>query len=277
MSEPKADLVSPQTPISVVLQAQALSTDTESALRSWQKHLDRMGRAHEILLLQETRTEVVPAPAPGARVIAYDRGIGPREAMVEAIRSARYPLLAFCPCDLQYLPDDLDRMLKVMEYCDEQSRQPDLVVGYRVGLPVPLRRVLFDMVFGMLSWVVIGAKLMPTECWLGWEGWRRRLLARWVFGLRVADPECPFRLFRRESWLQRLPIQSRGSFAQIEMLAKANHLGCLIAEQAVTWTPPASAPEATSFAEDAWQVFHRPEFRISSPTMSAAIGGGYSS
>ena len=54
----------------------------------------------------------------------------------------------------------------------------------------------------------------------------------------------------------------RGSFAQIEMLAKANHMNGMIAEQAVAWTPPtAPLSEAPSFAADAWSVFHNPEFR----------------
>ena len=45
------------------------------------------------------------------------------------------------------------------------------------------------------------------------------------------------RLARREIF-QHIPLQSKGSFAQIEMLAKANHLTCLIADEPVTWTPP---------------------------------------
>src|ERR1019366_6536022 len=94
------------------------------------------------------------------------------------------------------------------------------------------------------------------------EGWGRRWVARWFFGLRVNDPECPFQLARREIF-QHIPLQSQGSFAQIEMLAKANHLTCLIAEEPLTWTPPTQlVREAMSFSDDMWRVFRHPKFDI---------------
>jgi hypothetical protein len=258
MSEASVRLAVAQAPLSVVLHARALSTETQNALRSWRHYLDSLRRPHEILLLQETRPEtgsagnVVDSVQP-TRTLSYERGLGLREALNEAIRSAQYPLVVFCSCDQQFQPMDLERLLRVID-------QVDLVVGYRVGRPVPFWRVLFDTVIVLLSRIVVGIPLKSTECWLGTEGWGRRWMARWIFGLRVNDPECPFRLARREI-VQRIPMQSKGSFAQIEMLAKANHLNCLIAEEPVTWTPPpAPATEATAFAEDAWRVFRDPDF-----------------
>ena len=55
-------------------------------------------------------------------------------------------------------------------------------------------------------------------------------LARILFGLRYHDVACPFRLFRRDI-LARIPIQSDGPFAHVELLAKANFLGCLMGEE----------------------------------------------
>src|SRR3712207_7375995 len=46
----------------------------------------------------------------------------------------------------------------------------------------------------------------------------RRWVARWVFGVGLHDPECPFRLARREV-VTRFPLQSAGPFALVEMLA----------------------------------------------------------
>jgi hypothetical protein len=67
----------------------------------------------------------------------------------------------------------------------------------------------------VLGRIIIGVSLEPTICWLGSVGWGRRWLARWVFGVRLRDPECPFRLARRTIF-QRMPLQSRGSFVQIK-------------------------------------------------------------
>ena len=84
--------------------------------------------------------------------------------------------------------------------------------------------------------------------------------SRWDFTVRVTDPECPFRLVRREIF-QHLPIQSGGPFVQVEILAKANHLSCYLAEEPVTWTPPFDATtDAISFGQDARLVFHHPDF-----------------
>ena len=243
------------SPVSVLLFAQALSTETTDALRAWRQHLDTLKRPCEIILVQETRPEVandLPASQPD-RVFTYDRSTGFHATLDEAIRSAAHPLLVFCACDKQYQPSDLDRMLNAIY-------KVDLVVGYRAGGQAPLWRVLLDIAGGVLRRVVLGSPPEPRVCWLGADGCHRRWIARWVFGVRVHDPECPFRLARR-SIFAHLPIQSGGPFAQVEMLAKANHLSCLLAEEPVTWTAPTlPASDAVSFGADAWCVFREPDF-----------------
>ena len=247
-------------PISVVLFAQALSTDTPDSLGAWRRYLDMLGRAYEILLIQETRPEVsldvtdeLPEAAKPTRTFPYDRSRGFRDALNEAIRSARHPLVAFCPADKQYQPSELECMLKVID-------KVDLVVGYRAGGQAPPWRVALDTLLALVGRLVIGVPLGPRTCWLGAEGWGRRWLARWIFGVRVVDPECPFRLARREIF-QHLPIQSGGPFVQVEMLAKANHLSHYLAEEPVTWTPPEMPTSGPiTFGQDARLVFGAPDF-----------------
>ncbi len=266
MPEPSERSLIAQSPISVILLANALSTETHDALRRWRFYFESLHRPFELFLIQETRPEVAddthPPSDDGAadgdrikptRLFPYERGQGWRDALNDAVRAAQHPLLAFCTCDNQYDPSELERMLKTIDLVD-------LVVGYRVGRAIPFWRLLLDILTIFLSRVVIGVPVAPTVCWFGSEGWGRRWFARWIFGLRVNDPECPYRLARREIF-ERIPFQSGGSFAQIEMLAKANHLACLIAEEPVTWTPPAiSVSEATPFSEDTWRVFREPDF-----------------
>ena len=260
MSEPSKLPAIATAPISVLLFAHALSTATQDALQAWGRYLDTLQRSYEILLLQETRFEVAPGlrdnlpeTVKPPRTFHYDRALGFRDALNEAIRSAQHPLLALCSADNQYQPSDLDRMLKVID-------QVHLVTGYRAGGQAPPWRVLLDMLVGVCSRLLIGVPVGPRVCWLGAEGWGRRFIARWLFGVRVTDPECPFRLMRREIF-QHVPIQSAGSFVQIEILAKANHLSCYLAEEPVTWTPPFDATtDATSFGQDARLVFHHPDF-----------------
>jgi hypothetical protein len=261
MSEPTERPAIASSPISVLLFAHALSTETNESLAAWHSYLDTLARPYEIFLIQETRSEISPnpdepldAPQP-ARAFPYDRMLGFRAALNEAIRAAQFPLLAMCPADKQYQPSDLERLFKLID-------KVDLVAGYRAGGQAPLWRVLLDTLLGVLSRVAIGVPLQPRTCWLGFDGWGRRWVARWIFGMRVVDPECPFRLMRREIF-QHLPIQSSGPFVQVEILAKANHLSCYLAEEPVTWTPPTMpTSDAISFSQDARTVFHHPDFGL---------------
>jgi glycosyltransferase involved in cell wall biosynthesis len=247
------------SPISVLLFAQALSTETTDAILAWRQYLDTLARPYEIFLIEETRPEVpaspldnVPENAGPTRVFTYDRALGWRDALNEAIRSAAHPLIAFGTADKQYLPGELEHFLKSID-------NVDLVAGYRVG-HAPLWYAAPAWIIGLLGRVLIGLTPEPRECWLGGDGWGRRWVARWIFGVRLVDPECPFRLARREVF-EHLPIQSGGPFAQVEILAKANHLSCLLMEEPVTWTPPPQpASAAIPFGQDARLVFRNPDF-----------------
>ena len=268
MSEPNPRPAVATAPISVILFAQALSTDTADALRAWQTYLESLKRPFEIFLIQENRPDVAsdgtPAPSPVPTYV-YERDKGYRDAFNAAVAAAQYPLLAFCTCDKQYQPTDLERMLSVID-------KVDLVVGYRTVGQAPPWRVMLDLFDVIFCRIILGIALEPRRCWLGSAGLGRRWIARWVFGVRVLDPGCPFRLARREIF-KNWPIQSGGPFLQIEMLAKANHVTCLLAEEGVSWTPPTMpSSDAISFGQDAWQVFRSPEFGAAPAPASATPG-----
>src|SRR5207244_7261644 len=108
--------------------------------------------------------------------------------------------------------------------------------GLRVGRPVPWWRRWAGRLYRGLLRVVCGLTLEPPVAWLGWRAAGRRALARWLFGVRVQDVECAFRLFRR-SIFARIPIQSEGAFVQAEILAKANFLSCWMTEVPVPHQP----------------------------------------
>jgi glycosyltransferase involved in cell wall biosynthesis len=249
MSEPSQRPAIASSSVSVILFAPALTSETADALSGWRQYLDTLGRPCEILLIHEG----VPSEDPAVRSFPYEQSQGFRAALNDAIRAAQFPLLAFSTADRQYQPADLERMLKVID-------KVDLVVGYRAGGQAPPWRVLLDTIFTVFGLVVLGIPAQKRVSWLGAAGWRRRWIARWLFGVGVIDPECPFRLARR-ALFERLPIQSGGPFVNVEVLAKANHMGCLLAEEVVAWSPP-SLPEsaAISFGHDARLVFRHPLF-----------------
>ena len=226
MSEPSLRPPIASEPISVLLFAHALSSDTQEALQAWRQYLDTLKRPYEIFLIQETRSEAPPADEPAdaakpTRVFTYERNIGFRDALNEAIRAAQYPLVAFCTADKQYQPGDLAGLLSKID-------KVDLVVGHRKGSQAPPWRVLLDMVLGLLSWVLVGYTMEPRVCWLGSEGWGRRWVARWIFGVRVVDPECPYRLARAQS-------SSTCRFSRVGRLCRSKYWRRRITCRAISW------------------------------------------
>lgn len=237
-------------PLSVILLALGPPADVAEGLIAWHAYLDALCRPYEVLLVRPRHADDEPAPE-GA--FAFDPAEGYGAALQAAIRAAQHPLVALATADRQFRPDDLQRLLAVID-------KADLAVGCRVCGPTPLWRRALDGATGLLARVFVGLPLGPRLGWLGSSGWGRRRLARWVFGVHLHDPESFFRLFRREA-VARFPLQAKGPFVLVEMLAKANHLECILTEEPVAWTPPAAPPaEPATFRREAWQVFREPDF-----------------
>jgi glycosyltransferase involved in cell wall biosynthesis len=252
-------------PISLVLVAHNAAVDLEVILRAWMAFLDSLKRPFEIVLVNDGSTDETPALADmlasrssHLRVIHHTSRQGFGAALRSGIPVAQYPLLAYSTCDRQYRPDDLKRHLDLID-------KVDLVNGYRIWLPVPpLLRALGGFYRGMVR-VLFGIPLEPLPCWLGDYGQLKRCLARWVFGVRVHDVDCALRLFRR-SIFARMPLQSHGPFVQVEILAKANFIGCWMAETPVSYQDPitpgvqAFAKQSDTFLTEAYRLFSDPYF-----------------
>jgi hypothetical protein len=251
-------------PLSVLLLAYNEGPPFEEVVTGWLAYLNGLKRDYEIVLVDDGSTDQTGAWADALagryqrlRVLHHEHRRGLGAALRTGLSAAGHPLLFYTTCDRQYQPAAfkllLDRIDKV-----------DLVTGIRVWQPVPAWLKVLGGVYRAVARVVFGVPLGPRQVWLGWSGWQRRWLARWVFGLRLQDPECAFRLFRR-SIFGRIPIQSDGPFAQVEILAKANFLGCLFDEVAVTHHPRVGggitdgALPARTGAE-AWRLFKEPDF-----------------
>jgi glycosyltransferase involved in cell wall biosynthesis len=225
-------------PLSVVLPAYNAAADLEEIVRNWLAVLDERKQPHEILLVDDGSTDATRVQAdnlalqiPQLHVLhhAARRGLG--AALRTGIAAAKHPLLFYTPCSKQYQPADLKRLF-------EHIDKVDIVTGYRVSGPLPGWLVWLDRIWRGFVRVVFGMSLDPKEVWLGRRHWRQRWLARWAFGVRVRDPEGLFTLCRR-SIFARIPIQTDGAFAPIEILAKANFLSCWLSEVPVSWIPPA--------------------------------------
>jgi dolichol-phosphate mannosyltransferase len=225
-------------PLSLLLVVQDNDADCEFAVAGWVQHLDPLSREYEILLVvgggcnDEPRlAELLGKQYPHVRVLHNDTGRGIGAGLRTGLATARHPLICYTTCDREYDPSNLANLLQWID-------QTDLVGGYRVTSSGRHAKTMRER---MLRW-----------------------LARVLFAVRLRDPECFFLLARR-SIFGRIPIQSDGPFAHVEILAKANFLGCLMSEAPVTYRPrdPASSPTPGAFRQslaELCRLFFHPDF-----------------
>lgn len=247
--------------ISIVLLARHAEAHFEEVVGQWVSFLNGLDRAFEILVVDDgssDRTaelaEQLAARNPSIRLLRQSTPQGEGAALRVGIAAAQHPLLVYAPCNRQYQPDDLRRLLAEID-------KVHVVSGFRDYLPMPgVLKWLGRVYRGVARWV-FAVPLEPSLGWLGWRELFRRCLLRLTFGIRLQDVGSTFRLFRR-SIFARIPIQSDGSFAHVEILAKANFLGQVMTETLVRYQPRAA--EKDPVPDRTWKegkrVFSHPDF-----------------
>ncbi len=140
---------------------------------------------------------------PRIRVINHDPNQGYGAAVWSGIQAARYEYVFFTDADLQF---DLREIPLLLEHVPEH----DVVLGYRADRQDPFIRL-------------VNAK--------GWN-----ILNRLLFGLKVKDIDCAFKLFKTKL-VQNLPIESRGAMMSAELLIRLKQKGVKFKEVPVTHLP----------------------------------------
>lgn len=130
-----------------------------------------------------------------------NRGYG--AALKTGIELARHQLLFVMDADLQFDPNELKTLLPL-------SQEYDIVLGYRRR-----RREHFG-------------RRLNARCW--------GLLMRLLFGLRVQDVNCAFKIFNGRVF-DEITIRSRGAMVCSEILILAKKLGFTVREVPVTHFP----------------------------------------
>jgi glycosyltransferase involved in cell wall biosynthesis len=253
----------------VLLPVHNQAAGLESITENWLRALSRLERQVEFVVINDASTDDSAAIAgklagrhPEMRVLKHDQRQGYGAALRAGVAAASQPLVFYTACDYPYPPADLAKLLEVIDGAD-------VVSGCRTD-PVPgwLRRL--GSAYRLFARVVFGVEPEPRPGWRGWPAWREALWLRLAFGLRLWDPMSAYKLFRR-SVLERIPIQSNGEFVHAELLAKANFMGCLMAEVPIGRLPGnfkgIAEPPApgTEVGREARTVFRRPVFAVPKP------------
>jgi glycosyltransferase involved in cell wall biosynthesis len=141
------------------------------------------------------------------RVVHHATNLGYGAAVRSGLAAARFPLVCFTDGDRQFRVADLALLLQRMDAAEPDA---DVVAGFRLKRADPAIRLAYARVY--------------------------RACLRVLFGLRVKDPDCACKLFRREV-LESVRVESGGAFLSAELLIKIEAAGGTIAEQGVPHYP----------------------------------------
>jgi len=162
---------------------------------------------HEIIVVDDGSRDASAAVVtdycrrdPSVRLLRHAANRGYGAALRAGLREARGELVFFSDADLQFNLAQLSDLLS-------HAREFDIVAGYREPRRDPWGRRI-------LAWT--------------WGSLVNRL-----FGLRIRDIDCAFKVFRRPV-IETIPIASLGAFINTEILVRARQAGFRIHQVPVT-------------------------------------------
>ncbi len=223
--------------VSAVLPAYNEEAVLRSSTEELHEALRRVCERFEIIIVDDGSTDATPRIAdelaeqyPEVRVIHHRPNRGYGAALRSGFTSARMPLVFYTDADGQFVPSEIRLLL-------ERIGEADIVTGYRADRQDPWLRKFFS--------------------------WGFKKFIGLLFGVRVRDCDCAFKLYRRKVFGE-ITIDSDMFFVDAEVLAKANVLGYRIVEVPVTHRPRAGGQSTVRLGHilttlrEAWHVFRHP-------------------
>ncbi len=137
------------------------------------------------------------------RLINHQKNRGYGGALKSGFRAAKYEWIFFSDGDRQFNLEEIDKLL-------EHVAESDLIIGYRKKRADTFIRF-------------VNAKLF-------------NFLIRVLFGLKVNDIDCAFKLVRKDI-IGKLKLKSDGALISSELLIKAKKTGARIAQVPVSHYP----------------------------------------
>jgi glycosyltransferase involved in cell wall biosynthesis len=192
--------------VSLVLPAFDEAENIGAVLRQALDVLPRATKEFEIIVVDDGSTDATAdlvARHDGVRLRRHASNRGYGAALRTGIRAARMEWVFFTDADLQFDLEDLRDLIRA-------SRDFDIIAGYRAPRRDPPGRLLLARIWALLIWL--------------------------LYGLRVRDVDCAFKLFRRRVF-DAIPIESVGAFVNTEILVRARAAGFRVREVPVRHFP----------------------------------------
>ncbi len=171
----------------------------------------RFADDYEIIVVDDGSSDATAAMVeeitkhdPHVRLIRHEVNRGYGAALRTGFANAAKELVFFSDADGQFDLQELPGLLGMLD------RAP-VVLGYRIRRSDPAHRLFIAKVYN--------------------------LVIRTVFGLRVRDIDCAYKLFRKDSLAQVLPLESNGAFVSSELLIKLRRRNVPMVERGVHHYP----------------------------------------
>lgn len=155
----------------------------------------------------EILDELARVHAPRVRIIHHERNRGYGGALRTGFASARLEWVFYTDGDAQYDPRQLGRLVDALRAAEGRGGAAvDVVNGYKISRNDPWYRALLG------------------RCY--------HHLVKRMFGFRLRDVDCDFRLIRRSA-LQRIELRSDSGTICLELVKKMQDAGCRFVEAPV--------------------------------------------
>lgn len=185
----------------------------EEAVRRALEHLPRFADSFEIILVDDgsrDRTgeiaDRIAADDSRVRVVHHPVNRGYGAALKSGIAACRHEWIFYTDGDNQF---DLGEIARLLPF----ARNHEIVTGYRLDRRDPMHRKV--------------------------NAWIFNAAMRLLFGLKVRDADCAFKLYRA-SVFDGIALRSDGAMIDVEILARARRRGARIAEVGVRHYPRTS-------------------------------------
>lgn len=182
----------------------------ERVVRGFLAELPRVSDRYEVIVVDDgsrDRTgeiaERLAASDPHVKVVHHPVNRGYGGAVISGIRAATQPWILLCDGDGQFDPREVELLAA-------RSADYDVIVGRRRRRADHLMR------------------RVNGKAWT--------MLVRLLFGIRIRDIDCGFKLFRRE-FLESMELHAKGAMISTELMARLAGRGARIAEVEVSHLP----------------------------------------
>jgi glycosyltransferase involved in cell wall biosynthesis len=193
--------------ISVFFPAYNEQSNLETIVTETRRVLEELAMDYEIIIVDDGSTDGTSALAddlarqdPRVKAVHHESNKGYGAALGSGLRSATKELVFYTDADNQFDVDELKAFLPALE-------NADLVLGYRLRRQDPWPRLVVARVYN--------------------------LMIRLLFGLRVRDIDCSFKLFRR-ALVEDIDLRSQTGLGDAEILIKALKAGARVRELPVS-------------------------------------------